>query len=62
MSQVELRIKNAVEVFLDIVFLFSINFMQKNNVDVEKLMVFAIRRRKKKLIFKSCGGEPHSEY
>ncbi len=25
-------------------------------------MVFAISGRKKKLVFKSCGGEPHSEY
>jgi hypothetical protein len=42
MLQVELRIKNAIEVFLDIVFLFSINFMQKNNINVKKLIVFAI--------------------
>jgi len=43
----------------------------EKKIDFQKLLggnhilnieVFAIRRRKRKPIFKSCGGEPHSEY
>ena len=49
-------------VFSYIVFVLKIIFVWDNSVGVEELIIFAIRRRKKKWFPKVARGEPHSEY
>jgi len=44
---VDLKYKNSIEVFVDIVLVFGNHFVSNNSVGVEKLAMFAIRDPKK---------------